>query len=152
LKKDFKKIINNLKTSAMEKKVLKRKITLTETQVEENTSFEITGKGSYHGKLESGSLAKNAGSIIVDGQSGIAGKIPGITNIWLTANNDCTKNNYTIHVRDRSPKGKENINLTFFDDGWNVYKMIIYPYSEEQIHILHYNSNYGNIIRMRWDF
>jgi len=136
----------------MEKKVLKKKTTLTEPQFEENSSFEITGKGSNHGKLENGFMVKNAGSIIVEAESGIAGKIPGITNIWLTANNDCTKNNYTLHVKGRIPKGKENINLTFFDDGWNVYKMTIYPQTEDQIHILHYNSNYGNIISIKWDF
>ncbi len=136
----------------MEQKQLKRKVTLAEPTFEENTSFETIKKGSIHGKLKNGFLAQNAGSIIVDNQQAVAGKIPGIRNIWLTSNNDCTTNNFTVHIRGYCPKGKENMQLTFFDEAWNVHELKIYPYKEEQIHLLHYNSNYGNIVSIAWNF
>jgi hypothetical protein len=135
----------------MEQKSLKRKITLAEPTFEENTSFEIMRKGSIQGELKNGFLAQNAGSIIADNQSGLVGNIPGISNIWLTSNNDCTTNNFTVHVRGCCPKGKENMQLTFFDEAWNVHEINICSNKEEQIHLLHYNSNYGNIVSIAWN-
>jgi hypothetical protein len=136
----------------MEHKPLKRKVTLAEPTFDENTSFGITKKGSTQGKLNNGFLAQNAGSIITDNQSGINGTIPGISNIWLSSNNDCNTDNFTVHVRGCCPKGKESIQLTFFDEAWNVHELKIYPYKEEQIHLLHYSSNYGNIVSIGWNF
>ena len=133
----------------MKQNALKRKAVSTETSLEENFSFEVISKGSYEGKLEKGVLVPNGGSIIVGNQSGINGKIPGITNIWLSANY-MANNHFTIHVRGRCPKGKENILLEFYDEGGTVYKMIIYPHFEEQIHILHYSSNCGDLIKIKW--
>ena len=133
----------------MRPSLLKRKTVSTETKFEENISFGITGNGANEGLLDKGVLVPNAGSIIVNKGKGINERIPGIKNIWSTA--ECIENNrFTIHVRSCVSKGKECNLLEFYDEAGNVYKMKIDSHAEEQIYIMHYSSDYGNITKINW--
>jgi hypothetical protein len=133
----------------MDPNALKRKTVSTETMFEENISFGITGNGRNEGTLENGVLVPNAGSIIINERLGINERIPGIKNIWITAN--CfANNNFTIHVRTCSSKGKECNILEFQDGARNVYKMEIDSHYKEQIYIMHYTSTSGNILKIKW--
>ena len=116
---------------------------------QQNKSFTVLGKGTNIGKLENGVLAPNGQSIIVEGQAGTEGVIPGIKNIRLNCKPGILYD-FTIEVEGKCPEGKWDNRMEFTDQDGDTYTLRIYS-ETAKTHTVNYHSPNGAINKITWD-
>jgi len=115
---------------------------------EVNRPFTSVGRGTNEGELINGLLAPTRKSILVDGQVGTTGTIPGITDIRLVADPKGLFS-FVIEVDGACPEGEWDNRMEFTDRSGDTYTLRIFG-STPDTHTVNYNSPDGAIINITW--